>query len=157
MIKLCFVFIIGSFSCFAQANEIIISLNDHKLYLIDDQQIKQFKITNGKKSTPTPQGQFKIINITKNPTWNVPLSIQRETSFQKRFGGVTSVPPGPRNPLGKYFIRLTDGGIGIHGTNNIKSIGGAYSHGCIRMYPKDVQYLASVVGVGTPVTIVDQF
>ena len=44
-------------------------------------------------------------------------------------------------------------GVGIHGTNRPGSIGGPVSHGCIRMYNRDVIQLFNTVPVGTLVRI----
>ena len=46
------------------------------------------------------------------------------------------------------------GVVGVHGTNTPELIGQAVSHGCVRLYNSDVQYLRSVVAVGTPIKIV---
>lgn len=59
-------------------------------------------------------------------------------------------------PFGGCFMLLdTPGftGIGMHGTNNPKSIGKRCSHGCIRMYCEDARAVLKLVQVGTPVTI----
>jgi lipoprotein-anchoring transpeptidase ErfK/SrfK len=56
------------------------------------------------------------------------------------------------------YSRLSDwpgGGIvGVHGTNTPSLIGQAVSHGCIRLYNRDIQYLRTVVHLGTPVKVV---
>lgn len=141
---------------YAEAASITISLSRQMLYLETDDQFMDFQIASGKKSTPTPKGSYEVLSITRNPTWHVPLSIQKEPSFIKQFGeGTTVVPPGPGNPIVGYFIRLTHGGVGIHGTNSLKSIGKARSHGCIRMRPNDVRIIVKYIERGTPVTIMD--
>jgi lipoprotein-anchoring transpeptidase ErfK/SrfK len=82
----------------------------------------------------------------KNPTWINPLK-----------KGI-SIPGGdPENPLGRFWIGFwTDGKnwIGFHGTPNQKSVGTAASHGCIRMYNKDVEELFKKVSLGTEVKVV---
>ena len=69
-----------------------------------------------------------------------------------------SIPGGtPGNPLGKYWIGFwTDGKnwIGFHGTPNPETVGTAASHGCLRMYNKDIEELFKVVSLGTLVTVV---
>ena len=67
---------------------------------------------------------------------------------------LTSVPPGPDNPLGRHWIGLSLAGIGIHGTNAPTSIYGLRSHGCIRLHPDDAAALYDAVGVGEPGRIV---
>ena len=68
------------------------------------------------------------------------------------------MPPGPDNPLGEYAMRLTltPGAYLIHGTNNPLAVGMAVTHGCIRMYPEDIEALFPLVPVGTPVWIINE-
>jgi hypothetical protein len=66
------------------------------------------------------------------------------------------VPPGPDNPLGAYAMHLGWKSYLIHGTNKPDSIGRAVSHGCMRMYPEDVEKMFGEVGVGTSVRTVQQ-
>jgi L,D-transpeptidase ErfK/SrfK len=67
---------------------------------------------------------------------------------------LTKVPPGPKNPLGKYFMGTTASGVGIHATNRPWSVGYYVSHGCIRMLPHEIEQLFPQVEVGTPVKII---
>jgi L,D-transpeptidase ErfK/SrfK len=68
------------------------------------------------------------------------------------------VPPGPDNPLGDRALRLAagQGTYLIHGTNNPIAVGLAVTHGCIRMYPEDIDVLYDMIPVGTQVTIVNE-
>jgi L,D-transpeptidase ErfK/SrfK len=66
------------------------------------------------------------------------------------------VPPGPDNPLGRYAISLGIPGYLIHGTNKPAGVGMRVSHGCVRLYPEDIEYLFGQVSIGTPVRIVNQ-
>ena len=66
---------------------------------------------------------------------------------------MTEVPPGPKNPLGRYWLGLATGGIGIHGTNAPASVYGARTHGCIRLQPEHIETLYAEVRPGTPVRI----
>ena len=87
--------------------------------------------------------------MRENPTWYVPASIQQEWA---RAGKVVkkTVPPGPGNPLGGYWIGLSFPSYGIHGTNAPLSIYDFQSRGCIRMHPQDAGdlYLFRRVKVG---------
>lgn len=91
---------------------------------------KIYPVAVGKKSTPTPLGDWVITQKAVDP------------------GG----------PFGVRWMRLSCpwGSYGIHGTNNPKSIGKAVSHGCIRMYNEDVVELYDMVGIGTPVGIINK-
>ena len=67
------------------------------------------------------------------------------------------VPPGPDNPLGRAMrLAAGKGTYLIHGTNNPMAVGMAVTHGCIRMYPEDIEALFPLVPVGTAVRIVNE-
>jgi L,D-transpeptidase ErfK/SrfK len=100
-----------------------------------------------KAAFATPIGSFSVIQMRENPTWYVPKSIQDEWA---RAGKVVkkTVPPGPGNPLGGYWIGLSFPSYGIHGTNAPLSIYDFQSRGCIRMHPEDAGALFRQVKVG---------
>jgi L,D-transpeptidase ErfK/SrfK len=128
---------------------IVINIPELRLYLFfnDIHMVKTYPIGLGVLEAPTPFGSYTIVEKTKNPTWNIPASLQEEY-------GRTSIPPGPENPLGDYRLRLSRHDYGIHGTNRPWGIGRLVSHGCIRLYPEDIEVLFSEVEVGTPVEII---
>lgn len=106
---------------------ITVNINARRLHLIKNGKwFKSYPIAVGKILTKTPTGTYRIINKQVNP------------------GG----------PFGVRWMGLNRKGYGIHGTNNPSSIGKAVSHGCIRMYNKDVIELFNLVSVGTKVTII---
>ncbi|MGI6093527.1 MAG: L,D-transpeptidase family protein [Veillonellaceae bacterium] len=108
------------------------------LYSVNDF-IKEYPIAIGKPSTPTPIGNFSIINKEVDPVWMPP-----------RKGYV--IPPGPDNPLGHRWMGFLPL-YGIHGTNAPWAIGLAVSNGCVRMYEEDAQELFNIVDYGTPVKV----
>ncbi|MCX5889852.1 MAG: L,D-transpeptidase [Deltaproteobacteria bacterium] len=114
---------------------------------------RRYTLAIGKPSWPTPTGTYKIIDKRTNPVWNVPPSIQEEMEDQG-LEVVEKVPPGPKNPLGKYFMLTSAEGVGIHATNRPWSVGSFVSHGCLRMLPQDISQLFPQVPVGTPVKII---
>jgi L,D-transpeptidase ErfK/SrfK len=65
-----------------------------------------------------------------------------------------SIGPGPGNPLGTRAMPLNASGVLIHGTPSSWSIGQNVSHGCVRMYMKDVEQLFDMVEAGTPVYVI---
>jgi hypothetical protein len=101
----------------------------------------------GRATWKTPRGPFTIVEKEVDPTWDVPPSIQAE---MRREGKpvIASIPPCPANPLGRYWIRLSHPGVGLHGTNAPGSIYRFTTHGCIRLHPDDVAALFERVSVG---------
>ena len=121
---------------------IVVSLEDRKLALVEDGQIKKvYVVAVGKPTTPSPAGKFTIARRVKNPTYS--------------HDGKT-VPPGPGNPVGTRWMGLSVKGYGIHGTNEPKSIGKAASHGCIRMARRDLEEMYEMVSVGDTVELVGE-
>jgi L,D-transpeptidase ErfK/SrfK len=114
---------------------------------------RRYALAVGKPSWPTPTGTYKICEKRKNPTWNVPPSIQEEMEESGQ-EVIEKVPPGPKNPLGKFFMGTTASGVGIHATNRPWSVGYFVSHGCIRMLPQEIEQLFPQIPVGTPVKII---
>jgi L,D-transpeptidase ErfK/SrfK len=102
----------------------------------------------GKGSWPTPTQPFTIIRKETDPTWDVPESIREEARRAGRELPRT-VPPGPANPLGQYWLGLSIPGVGIHGTNAPASIYRVTTHGCIRVGPDGIAWLFPRVAVGT--------
>lgn len=99
----------------------------------------------GLEEAPSPVGPFTVRSKDANPTWIVPASILRTMEKPERI-----VAPGPDNPLGAYRIRLSKGLYSIHGTNDPWSIGRLTTHGCIRLYPEDIEVLYPLVDRGAP-------
>lgn len=124
------------------ARTIVVSLEDRKLALLEDGQVKKvYTVAVGKPTTPSPEGSFTIERRVANPTYH--------------HNGKT-VAPGPGNPVGSRWMGLSKAGYGIHGTNEPKSIGNAASHGCIRMAKADLEELYTLISVGDQVEIVGQ-
>lgn len=112
-------------------------------------------ISIGRSDWETPLGRTTIIAKTKDPVWIPPQSIKDEHEA-KGEPLPDIVPAGEDNPLGAYALRLGIPGYLIHGTNKPFGVGMRVSHGCIRMYPEDIERLFPEVKRGTSVTIVNQ-
>jgi L,D-transpeptidase ErfK/SrfK len=109
----------------------------------------------GTEGWGTPFGEAKVMQKAKDPTWYVPASVRREHA--ERGDPLPSVvPPGPDNPLGAYAMTLSLPGYLIHGTNKPAGVGMRSSHGCIRLYPEDIEALFGRVARGTAVRLVNQ-
>jgi len=129
--------------------DILINVPQRMLFYFDPEDTPAgFPIAAGRSTWKTSLGDFEVVRMEENPTWDVPLSIQEE---MRKAGKpvLTHVPPSPQNPLGDFWIGLSLPGIGIHGTNAPTSIYGLVTHGCIRLHPKDIRNLFSKVGIGT--------
>lgn len=130
------------------AEGILINLPQRMLYYFQaGNLLAHYPVALGRPSWPTPAGRFTVLNPQENKTWLVPKSIQEE---MRREGKAvkTEVPPGPDNPLGKYWIGLSLPGIGIHGTIAPASVYHFQSHGCIRLHPDDIAALFQHVSKG---------
>jgi L,D-transpeptidase ErfK/SrfK len=128
---------------------IIINIPDRTLYRFEKGKLKEYSfIAAGKPTWQTPLGEFVVTGKTKEPTWYVPPAIREEMEQEGR-DVLVEVPPGPDNPLGKYWISLSLKGIGLHGTNAPQSIYKFRSHGCMRLRPEVAEALYHDVAVGT--------
>ncbi len=120
---------------------------------------RRFPVGVGRPGWETPVGQFSVIELAMDPTWEHPATGHR-------------FPPGPANPLGSRWIgfhrdcrgrtgfngseRLVVKGCvssGFHGTPQRDSVGRAVSHGCVRLLDEHVRELFDLVQLGTPVTV----
>jgi len=134
---------------------IVVNIADRTLYyfqrgsLIMSLPVAVGSVTNNEKYVwQTPVGKFKITEKVVDPTWTVPPSIQTEMEENGR-EVITSVPPGPENPLGKYAIKTSIPGILIHSTIKPSSIYSFSSHGCIRILPDQMEELFPLIKVNT--------
>ncbi|MGE0444413.1 MAG: L,D-transpeptidase family protein [Vicinamibacterales bacterium] len=116
---------------------LLLNIPQRLLYLRSGTEVRVYPMAVGTSGWPTPAGAFHIVDKEERPTWDVPVSIQEEMRQQGR-PVLTRVAPGPENPLGAYFIRLSFSGIGIHGTNAPASIYQFATHGCVRLSPADI-------------------
>lgn len=111
---------------------IIVELNASRLTLYQNGvKIKSYPVASGKPTTPSPVGEWHVID--KGVHWG--------SGFGERWMGLNV-------PWGRY---------GIHGTNDPSSIGRRASHGCIRMFNRDVCELYKMVEIGMAVHIVGDF
>jgi lipoprotein-anchoring transpeptidase ErfK/SrfK len=107
---------------------------------------KEYRIAVGQAGYDTPAGVYDVQNKAVNPAWHVPNS-----DWAGELAGRV-IPPGPDNPIKARWMGIYDG-AGIHGTDQLGSLGSAASRGCIRMAIPEVEELYERVDVGTPVYI----
>jgi L,D-transpeptidase ErfK/SrfK len=142
---------------------LVINIAEHRLYYYpkpkrhQPQQVITYPVSIGKMDWRTPLGDTRVIAKQKDPWWTPTESVRAEHA---KDGDIlpARVPPGPDNPLGDRALRLAagQGTYLIHGTNNPIAVGLAVTHGCIRMYPEDINALFPEVAVGTKVRIVNE-
>jgi L,D-transpeptidase ErfK/SrfK len=137
---------------------IVLNLANLRLFYFSPKQpnaVLTYPIGVGRDGWNTPLGQTTIVAKAVKPTWTVPESVRREHAA-KSDPLPKAVPPGPDNPLGEYALRLGFSSYLIHGTNKPYGVGMQVSHGCVRLYPEDIDVLFKKTSVGTPVRIVHQ-
>lgn len=138
---------------------VIVNIAEYRLYHFTTvggrQAVATFPISIGRMDWATPVGRHRVTSKQKNPTWYPPESIRAEHAADGDFLP-KAIPPGPQNPLGDYAMRLSASGYLIHGTNKPVGIGMQVTHGCIRMYPEDIEWLFPQVAVGATVQIVNE-
>lgn len=112
----------GEYIIFIDINELTLSLLDKNT----KKTIKKYPVAIGKKSTPSPIGQWQIISKALK-----------------------------KGPFGGYWLGLNApwDTFGIHGTNNPSSIGSMASNGCIRMYNHDIIEIFNAVSYDTQVIV----
>ena len=109
----------------------------------------------GAEGWATPFGEAKVTGKARDPVWYVPASVRKE-HLERGDKLPSVVPAGPDNPLGAYALTLSLPSYLIHGTNKPDGVGMRSSHGCIRLYPEDIEALFGRVTKGTPVALVNQ-
>ena len=127
---------------------VVVNVPQRMLFATTSSGLTAYPVAVGRRGWPTPLGEFSIAAKEVNPTWDVPESIREEARRAGRRLPL-KVPPGPNNPLGAYWLGLSVGGVGVHGTNAPTSIYQATTHGCIRLHPADIATLFGHVKVGT--------
>jgi len=124
-----------------EAGSIVIKTHDRKLYyILDNWTAYEFPIAVGKRPKDRFYGIFQISAKAKWPSWRPTPSMLEKDPFLPEV-----VKGGRSNPLGARALYLGESAYRIHGTNNPRSIGRFASHGCIRMYNKDVKELYNLV------------
>jgi len=135
----------------------VLNLAEMRLYFYhpDEPKVSTFPVGIGKPGWATPIGTTTIVSKRETPTWHVPASIQAEHAKNGR-KVPNSIPPGPTNPLGEYAMHTGFAGILMHGTIHPGGIGMRSTHGCIRMFPADIEWVFKHTTVGMQVRVVHE-
>lgn len=119
---------------------IVVSLAARRVIVFrEGRVVRQFPAIVGKASTPTPRGNFFVEEALRlspsAPGAPFALATSARSNVLQEFDG------GP-------------GQIALHGTDNLSgALGTAASHGCVRLAPRAIAWLASRIGAGVPVSI----
>jgi lipoprotein-anchoring transpeptidase ErfK/SrfK len=108
---------------------------------------KTYKVAVGQVGLETPAGLYHVQNKAINPDWHVP-----DSDWAGDLAGTVVKGTDPENPIKARWLGIFDG-AGIHGTDELSSLGSAASHGCIRMAIPDVIEVYNEVPVGAPIYI----
>jgi lipoprotein-anchoring transpeptidase ErfK/SrfK len=120
---------------------IVVSLSARRVIVFRSGRVlRRFAAIVGKHSTPTPRGSFFVEEALR-------LS-----------PGASGAPYALATSARSDALREFDGGpgqIALHGTGNLSgALGTAASHGCVRLTPSAITWLARRIGAGVPVSIV---
>ncbi len=132
---------------------IVINLGERRIYYFPPRggTVQTYPIGIGAIGFDTPLSTTTVVRKEPNPVWIPPPSIRAEQPDLP-----TSIGPGPDDPLGAFALRLGWPNYLIHGTNKPDGVGRNVSHGCVHLYPEDIEKLFGEVAVGTPVRVVNQ-
>ena len=140
---------------------IVINIASKRLFYFEPEDeagvraVMTFPIGIGREGTATPLGETTVTAKGRDPVWWPTASIRREYAAEGN-PLPAQVPPGPDNPLGRYVLKLGMPSYLIHGTNRPAGVGMRVSHGCVRLFPENIEHLYELAPIGTKVTIVNQ-
>lgn len=138
---------------------VVVNIAEYRIYfyyMVDDEQfVATLPASVGRMDWATPIGRTRIVSRVAKPSWYPPQSVREEYAADGR-ELPRVVPPGPDNPLGDYALRLGLPGYLIHGTNRPDGVGMRVTHGCIRLFPEDIEWLFPRTAIDMPVQIVNQ-
>jgi len=139
------------------SENIVLNLAEFRLYhyIPEKNIVRAYAVGIGKEGWQTPTSDARVTGVVEDPSWTPPESIRQEQAAR----GITLptvIAPGPNNPLGKYAVGLNIPGYLFHGSNKAMGVGMRVSHGCIRLYEKDIEELAFSVRPGLAVKIINE-
>ncbi len=140
---------------------LVLNLPEYRMYYFPKPEpgkpalVMTYPVSIGRMDWATPLGKTRVVAKAVNPAWYPPESVRAEHEADGR-SLPRVVPPGPDNPLGTRAMRLGLPGYLIHGTNRPAGVGMRVTHGCIRMFPEDIEFLFEQVAVNTAVRIMNE-
>jgi lipoprotein-anchoring transpeptidase ErfK/SrfK len=112
-----------------------------------------FPCSIARERAKVPVGELRVANVAPRPNYTFDPVNFPESARAQQIGRKLILPPGPRNPVGIYWISLSQPGYGMHGTPRPETIGNMESHGCFRLCNWDAQTLGQGIALGTPVRL----
>jgi L,D-transpeptidase ErfK/SrfK len=142
---------------------VVLNLAEYRMYYYPEPKageppvVMTYPMSIGRMDWKTPLGLTRIVAKVRNPSWYPPDSVRKEHEEEGR-PLPRVVPAGPDNPLGRHSMRLglTSGAYLIHGTNRPAGVGMQVTHGCVRMFPEDIEFLFDQVSINTEVRIINE-
>jgi hypothetical protein len=134
--------------------KIVISRSGFYLHALDEQGKVLFHLpsTLGSEYDPSPEGDFKVTGIHRNPEFHYQPKLFADVSDAEPNA---LLPPGQNSPVGVVWMQLSKENYGIHGTAEPETIGHTSSHGCVRLTNWDAWFLADQIEPGVPVEFVE--
>ena len=131
---------------------IVINLPEQRLYhFMPDGQATSYPVAMGRGVCDLAPGETKVAHRRRHPSWRPSIKLRAVRPDLPAL-----VPPGQRNPLGKYALDLTIKGALIHGSPRPFTDHSELAPGCILLYPDHMAALYGASRKGTTVTIIDQ-
>jgi lipoprotein-anchoring transpeptidase ErfK/SrfK len=100
-----------------------------------------------------PTGELSVANVAPHPNYTFDPANFPESERAQQIARKLILPPGPRNPVGVFWISLSQPGYGVHGTPHPETIGNMESHGCFRLCNWDAATLGRAIELGVPVRL----
>ena len=136
----------------AKAARVVVDQSDGSVSALDaqDKVLARYPATMGSEHDPLPLGNWKIVGVQQNPTFNYNPDLFWDA---KATQSKAKIAPGPNNPVGVVWVDLSKEHYGIHGTPEPATNGKTESHGCIRLTNWDAAELAQMVAPGVPAVL----
>jgi lipoprotein-anchoring transpeptidase ErfK/SrfK len=133
---------------------LVVSGDGSYLHVVDDagRVLMHFPVTLGLTYDPSPQGDYRVTNIARNPEWRYDPSLLANVPDDEE---PATIPAGPNNAVGLVWMALSEPHYGIHGTSAPATIGYASSSGCVRLTNWDALTLAAAISPGVEVRFRD--
>jgi lipoprotein-anchoring transpeptidase ErfK/SrfK len=133
---------------------LVISGDGSYLHVVDasGRILMHFPVTLGLTYDPSPEGDYRVTNIARNPEWRYDPALLANVPDDEE---PATIPPGPNNAVGLVWMALSEPHYGIHGTSAPATIGYTSSSGCVRLTNWDALTLAAAIAPGTEVRFRD--